>query len=112
MTTFLSLADARDIVIIAAGSLFILLLLAAFIITVVVGLASKGLIGSAQTLLKDEVTPMAHEGKIAAKRVQGTVTFISENAVTPVVRVSAAVAGARRMFGVLAGISGRRNKQP
>jgi hypothetical protein len=110
VTPLLSLADVRDIVIIAAGSLFILLLIAAFAVMVVVVFGAKGLFGSAQTLIKDEVTPMAREGKLAAKRAQGTVTFISENAVTPVIRVSAAMAGARRMLSVLAGLSSRRNK--
>jgi len=112
LTTFLSLADARDIVIIAAGSLFILLLMVSFVIAVVFAFGTKGIYGSAQALIKDEVIPMAHEGKVAAQRVQGTVTFMSENAVKPVVRVSSAVAGARRMFDVLSGLSGRRGKQP
>lgn len=104
----MSLAEARDIVIIAAGSLFILLLIVGFVIAVVFAFGSKSLFGSAQTLLKDEVIPMAHEGKVAAKRVQGTVTFMSENAIQPVVRVSSNISGARRMLEVLSGLTGRQ----
>lgn len=105
----MSLADARDIVIIAAGSLFILLMIVGFVISVVFAFGSKSLFGSAQTLLKDEVIPMAHEGKVAARRAQGTVTFMSENAIQPVVRVSSTISGARRMIEVLSGMTGRRS---
>jgi hypothetical protein len=112
LTFFLSLADVRDIIVIAAGSLFILLLLAAFIFTVVLGLAIRALIGAVRGLISDEVTPLLQQSRSTVHKVQGTVTFVSENAVQPVVRVSAAVAGTRRMLGVLSGLSGRRNKQP
>ena len=109
LNVFLSLADARDIIIIAAGSLMILLLLAAFISTVVLGLSVRALIGAVRGLISDEVTPLLHDSRSTVSKVQGTVTFVSENAVKPVVRVSATVAGARRMMSVLAGISGRRD---
>lgn len=111
MNVFLSLADARDIIVIAAGSLFILVLLAVFIFTVVLGLSVRALIGAVRRMISDDVTPLLQQSRSTVHKVQGTVTFVGENAVQPVVRVSAAVAGTRRMLSVLAGISGRRNKQ-
>jgi hypothetical protein len=109
LTLLLSIADVRDIIIIAAGSLLILLLLAAFIITVVLGLSIRALIGAVRGLLSDEVTPLLNETRGTVHTLRGTATFVSENAVKPVVRVSATVAGARKMMSVLAGLSNRRN---
>jgi hypothetical protein len=111
VTVLLSLGDARDIIIIAAGSLLILLLLAAFIFTVVLGLATRALIGAVRALLRDEVTPLLQQARQTVRRFQGTATFISENAVGPVIRVYGIFAGTRRLFGVLSGVSGRTRKK-
>jgi hypothetical protein len=111
LTYVLSLADVRDIIIIAAGSLLILLLLAAFIITVVLGLSVRALINAVRGLVKDDVQPLLNESKDTLHKVQGTVSFVSESAVQPVVRVSAAVAGTRRALAVLSGFAGRRNEK-
>jgi hypothetical protein len=105
------LSDWRDVIIIAAGSLTILVLLALFVFTVVIGLATRGLIGVVRSLLRDEVAPLLQQVRLTVKRVQGTATFISENAVGPVIRVYGMVAGGRRLLGVLSGFSGRRKKQ-
>ena len=111
MTLFLSLADIRDIIVIAAGSLLILVLLAAFIFTVVLGLSVRALIGAVRGLISDDVSPLLQQSRSTIHKVQGTVTFVAENAVQPVVRVSAAVAGTKRMLSVLAGITSRRDKE-
>ena len=111
MIVFLSLAGARDIIIIAAGSLLILVLLAVFIFTVVLGLAIRALLGAVRTLLRDEVTPLIQQARQTVKRFQGTATFISENAVSPVIRVYGIYAGGRKLFGVLSGVSGRGKKR-
>ena len=106
----LSLQDWRDVIIIAAGSLTILVLLAIFILTVVLGLAARNLLGAIQGLLRDEVKPLLGSAHQTVQKIHGTTTFIGENAVTPVVRVYGAVAGVRRMVGVLSEITGRRKQ--
>jgi len=105
-----SLQDWRDVIIIAAGSLTILVLLAVFILTVVLGLAARSLLGAVQALLKDEVKPLLGSAQQTVQRIHGTTTFIGETAVSPVVRVYGAVAGVRRLVGVLSGITGRRSQ--
>jgi hypothetical protein len=105
------LSDWRDLIIIAAGSLTILVLLALFVFTVVIGLSVRALLGAVRTLLHDEVTPLLTQGRQTVRRVQGTATFISENAAGPVIRVYGAVAGGRRLLGVLSGVSGKRKKR-
>ncbi len=107
----MNLQEWRDVIIIAAGSLMILVLLAVFIFTVVLGLATRSLLGTIQTLLRGEVTPLLDAARQTLQRVQGTTTFIGETAVAPVIRVYGVVAGARRMIGVLSGVAGRRSRR-
>ena len=107
----MSLANWRDVIIIAAGSLTILVLLAIFVFTVVIGFATKALIGAVRSLLRDEVSPLLQQARHTVKRLQGTVTFVSENAVGPVIRVYGIFAGTRRLFGVLSGVSSRGKKR-
>lgn len=109
--TLLSLQDVRDIIIIAAGSLTILVLLALFIVTVVLGLSIRALLSAIQSLLREEVTPLVKSGRETVGRIKGTATFASETAVTPIIRVYGIVAGTRRFLGVLGGVAGRRNKR-
>ena len=106
----MSLQEGRDIVIIAAGALAFLLLLALLLFTVVVGVATRVLLGTVQTLLKGEVTPILDSTRQTLQRVQGTAAFIGETAVAPVIRVYSAVIGARRVMGVLSGVTGRRKR--
>jgi hypothetical protein len=108
--TLLSIAGARDIIIIATGSLAILLLIALFAFTVVIGLSIRALLKTVQSMLKDDVTPLLTQSRETVLRVKGTATFISENAAAPVIRVYGAVAGGRRLLGVLSGASGKRKK--
>ena len=108
--TLLSLQDVRDIIIIAAGSLAILILLALFVTTVVLGIAVRTLLGVIQTLLREEATPLLHSGKETLGRIKGTTTFVSEAAAGPIIRVYGLVAGARRFLGVLSGVAGRRKR--
>lgn len=107
----LNLQDWRDVIIIAAGSLAILVLLAVFVFTVVLGLAARALIGTIQTLLKGEVTPLLDSARQTVQSARGTTTFIGETAVAPVIRVYSVVAGARRMIGVLGGFAARRSRR-
>ncbi len=108
----MGLSDWRDVIIIAAGSLTILVLLALFVFTVVIGLATRGLIGAARSTLRDDVSPLLQQARQTVKRLQGTATFISENAVGPVIRIYGVFAGTRRFLGVLSSVSGRGKKRP
>lgn len=107
----MSLEDWRDVTIVIAGWLTILVLLSVFIFTVVVGISARALLGTLRTLLREEVTPLVHSVRETVKRVQGTAAFISESAVTPIIRVYGVFAGARRLIGVLSGVAGRRNRR-
>ena len=104
----LDLQDGRDIVIIAAGGLMVLVLLAILVFTVVLGLGARALLGAVRSTLKDDVSPLFDSAHQTVRTVRGTAVFVSETAVSPVIRVYSIAAGARRAVGVLAGITGRR----
>ena len=105
------LAEWRDFVIIASGVVLFLALLVILIFTIVVGVAARTVLGSVQTLLRGEVAPILDSLRITLQRIEGTASFISETAVSPVIRVYGIVAGAKRMAGVLSGVTGRKKRR-
>ena len=105
----MDLDNTRDIVIIVAGSLTVAVLLIALVFTVVLGLASRALLNAVRSLLKDDLSPLLKSIRQTVQTVRGTTAFVSETAVSPIIRVYGAVAGARKMVGVITGIVGRRN---
>jgi hypothetical protein len=107
----LSLQDWRDIIVIAAGSMMVLVLLVVFLFTVVLGLATRSLLKTVQTLLRGEIAPLLDSVRQSVQNVRGTTAFIGETAVSPIIRVCGAFAGARRMMGVLGGFAGRRGRR-
>lgn len=111
-TMLWSLAGTRDVIIIATGSVALLLLIVALVFTVIVGVASRILLGTLKTLVKDDVTPLVGEARLTVKQVRGTTAFVSDTAVKPVIRVYGIFAGARRAFTVLVGIAGKRKNEP
>ncbi len=58
-------------------------------------------------LLRTEIKPIIDETRQTLTTVRGTAQFVSQNVAEPVIKVSAAVAGARAFLGELTGI--RRN---
>ncbi len=103
------LADWRDVVVIAVGSLTMLVLIAVLVVTVVLGLLMRSLLGTVRRVLNDEVSPLINSAQQTVHTVKGTATFVSEKAASPIIRVYGVVSGARRAISVLTGIAGRRD---
>lgn len=95
-----TLQDVRDVTIIAFTIAGTLLFLVAVLVTALTGIAAVGAFRAIHRLIDEGVKPMVDN-------VQGTVTFVSENAVTPVVRAYGFYAGVRRGLGVLSGLGQR-----
>ncbi|MCH7488179.1 MAG: hypothetical protein IIB23_00965 [Chloroflexi bacterium] len=104
----MSLDNVRDVVIIVAGSFAVLVLVAVLVFTVVLGLASRALLRTLRSVLKDDLGPLLDSAQQTVQTVRGTTTFIGEKAVSPIIRVFGVVAGARRAVGVVTGVVGRR----
>jgi len=97
----MDLQEVRDVAIIAFTVAGTLLFLIAIVVTALAGMAAIGALRAVRRLVDDGVKPMV-------ENVQGTVTFMSETTVTPVVRAYGFYAGVRRGLGVLSGLGQRR----
>jgi len=96
-----SLQDFRDVSIIAytiAGTVVFLLVA---IFTVVIGGMSFATVRKVRRVMNDQVTPSLENVRETTSNVRSTVAFISDNAVTPVVRTYGIFAGARRFMVVV-----------
>ncbi len=105
------LADWRDIMIIAVGSITFLVLLAMLVVVVVLGFATRVLIRRANKLLNDQVSPLLGSAQETLDTVRGTTSFVSESTVRPIIRIYGVVAGAKRAASVITGIGRRDNSE-
>lgn len=81
--------------------------LAATFFILVTGTLSAGLLNRTRGLMKDKVTPTLENARVTSENVRGasrevrsTVTFVSDYAVLPVIRIYATAAGVRRFVSV------------
>lgn len=100
--------ELRDWFIIAYTALGALLFFIAIFFTTVVGLLSTGTVLRARRILKDSVQPAMENVRETTESVRGTVAFVSDYAVSPVVKAYGAAAGAKRFIAVIARISRKR----
>jgi len=91
----------RDVFILTFTAAGTIVLLLGIIFTVVIGWTSLLTVNKARSILKNSVQPAAENVRVTTENVRGTVGFISDNAVKPVVRVYSTYAGARRFVAVL-----------
>jgi len=89
----------------AAGTVVFLI---ATIMAVVSGYLSARTLTTTQTMLTDNVRPALENVRETTSTVRGTVFFVSDKAVTPIVRAYATYAGARQFMTVLARLARRQ----
>jgi hypothetical protein len=106
----MSLVDLRDLIIVIWGILGILFLAVAIVVGIVVGISARGLIGTVQSLLRDDVQPTLRSARRTMDSVRGTTSFVADTAVAPVIRVYGIVSGVRRFLSVLGGFRKRRSR--
>jgi hypothetical protein len=102
------LQEVRDLIIIIAGSIGILLLFVLLVAAVVLTVAARVLIGTANGLLKSEVAPLLQSARQTVDNVRGTATYVTETAISPIIRLYSMFAGIRRFLGVLASFGRKR----
>ena len=107
MPTLGTLADIRDILIIIYGFVGIIFFVILSTVAVLVGLAARGLVRNATSLMDDSVRPAVSSIKDAAETVRGTTDFMGRTAISPIVRTYGAFAGVKKGLSVLSGIKGR-----
>jgi hypothetical protein len=104
----MSLEELRDLIIVIWGILGIVVLAALLVVTLVVGVSVKGLIGTVQGLIRDDMQPTLRSARQTVDSIRGTTSFVADTAVAPVIRVYGAVTGVRRFLSVLSGFRRRR----
>jgi hypothetical protein len=105
----MSLEELRDLIIVVWGVLGIVVLAVALVLGIVVGVAAKSLIGTVQSLIRDDVQPTLRSARQTVDSVRGTTSFVADTAVAPVIRVYGVVSGVRRFLSVLSGFRKRRS---
>ena len=106
----MSLEELRDLVIVIWGILGIVVLAVVLVLALVLGVAAKGLIGTVQALIRDDVQPTLRSARQTVDSIRGTTSFVADTAVAPVIRVYGMVSGVRRFLGVLSGFKKRRGR--
>jgi hypothetical protein len=77
-----------------------LLFLVGIVFAIIIGLLTTGAVMRSRRLLKDSLQPALQNVRETSESVRGTVAFISDYAVMPVVRAYSVLAGARRFIAV------------
>jgi hypothetical protein len=72
----------------------------------------RALLKKSLSLIDDSVKPLLDSAKSTADNVKGTSTFVSQSAVTPIIKTYGVVAGVRRAAGVLSGLTGAGGDKP
>src|SRR3989304_1999330 len=93
-----TLQDFRDVTIISFPIAGTVLFLIAIILTIVIGGLSVATLRKVRSVLGESVQPTLENVRETTENVRGTVAFISDYAVTPVVRTYGIFAGARRFI--------------
>ncbi len=107
----ITLGEARDTVIIVYGVLGIVFFLIAIIAALAIVFAVRMLTGLAKDAYEESARPLVDEVRGTVQSVRGSVEFVSDQAISPMIRVIAVARGVRRGVEALAGVA-RRGRGP
>jgi hypothetical protein len=102
----LFVATFRDWVIIFMGIAVAAFFFVALIVTIVLGFLARVLMKKSISVLDEGIKPLLNNANETVTHVKGTATYVTQSAVTPIVRTYGVVAGVRRAAGVLTGLTG------
>ena len=102
----LFVATFRDWVIIFMGIAVAAFFFVALIVTIVLGFLARVLMKKSISVLDEGIKPLLSNANETVTHVKGTATYVTQSAVTPIVRTYGVVAGVRRAASVLAGLTG------
>ena len=102
-----SLGEARDAVIIIYAVLGIVFFLVAIIVALAIFFAVRMLTGLARDAYEEQARPLIDDVRGTVQSVRGSVEFVSDQAISPMIRVIAVAQGVRRGIETVAGIARR-----
>lgn len=103
----MDLQEVRDLIIIICGAMSILVLFVALVVVLVVGLSARGLIAVAQSMLQQQLSPTLDSARQAVDNVRGATAFVTDTAVSPIIRLYGLFTGLRRGLMSLLGLTRR-----
>jgi hypothetical protein len=103
-----TIAEVRDVVIVAFGLLAVLLLLIMVVTLLSLLVTVRMLTKTLGELRRDTVQPALDDLRAGAKNVRGATEFMADSAVHPVIRAVSVTRGIRRGIGLVTGIRRRR----
>lgn len=106
----LSVEEVRDYSIIVFCILGAILFFFSVFFTIAIGWTTWGVVRRVQRILKENVQPAAVNVKAASDNIRGTVSYVSDTAVKPVVKAYGFAAGARSFVGVVSRFRGGKSK--
>lgn len=90
-----------------AGTILFLL---GIIFTLITGVMGMGIFSRVRKILRENVQPATANVRETTETVKGTVNYVSDYAVKPVVKAYGVAAGAKRFVGVAAKVANRGKK--
>ncbi len=100
----------RDVFIMAYMVAGIILMVLGIVFTIIIGTMLIALLKKAQSLMNENLRPAIENARHTSENVRGTVGFVSENAVTPVLKAYGFYAGTSRFLRVFLRLTRRRRK--
>jgi hypothetical protein len=95
----------RDWSIIFMGITFAAFFVVLIVFMIVIGLLVRSMLSKTSGMLDDSVKPMLESAKDSAANARGTSQYLSDAAVSPIIRTYGVVAGVRRAAGLIAGLT-------
>ncbi|MYE46786.1 MAG: hypothetical protein F4X25_08575 [Chloroflexi bacterium] len=107
----ITLGEARDTVIIVYGVLGIVFFLVAILAALAVFLAVRMVTGLARDAYEEQARPLVDDVRGTVQSVRGSVEFVSDQAISPMIRIIAVARGLRRGVETVAGVARRGRRR-
>jgi hypothetical protein len=108
--TLVAIGEVRDWALVVFCILGSIAFLTIIIITLGTGLMSWNILGRIRRILKDNVQPATANVRETTQNIKGTMSYISDTAVRPVVTVYGVAAGARRFVAVVSRFTKKKDE--
>jgi hypothetical protein len=95
----------RDWSIIFMGITFAAFFVVLIVFMIVIGLLVRSMLRKSSGMLDDNIKPMLESAQQSAANARGTSQYVSDAAVSPIIRTYGVVAGVRRAAGLIAGLT-------
>lgn len=97
----MDLQELRDLVLVIFGIAGTVLFIVAALVLITVGAAVRALVADVKRAIREGILPTAQALREAVNTIRGTTGYLGQTALSPLMRVYAAVAALRKASGML-----------